>query len=233
MSDSPQVQAGCKDLTDSNMSLLDLTQEFSDEPLRLGIMGGTFDPIHLGHLVAADQVRQALSLDKIIFMPAGSPVYKQGTTGASPEARMEMVRLAIQDNPYFVASDLEIARSGLTYTIDTLEALQEMYQGRAELFFITGADALDSLPSWKRADEISSFAHLVGVTRPGYTLELTTSLKDTIKDLTRLHLIEVSALAISSSDIRKRLNHGFRVRYLIPDKVAAFIEAQDLYQGSC
>ena len=192
--------------------------------LRLGVMGGTFDPIHHGHLVAAEEARHALRLDRVLFVPAGAPWQKSDSTISSSSDRLEMVELAIGDNTAFEASRLEIDRAGPTYTIDTLRTFREQRPG-AELFFVTGADATLEILSWKQPDEALGLATFVAVTRPGYDLARLGSLPE----LDRVVVLEIPALAISSTDIRRRVFEGRPIRYLVPNAVASYIEQRGLY----
>jgi nicotinate-nucleotide adenylyltransferase len=182
-------------------------------------MGGTFDPIHHGHLVAAEEARYAFSLERVTFIPAGHPWQKERHV-APAEARYEMTQLAIADNPAFEVSRIEIDRDGPTYTVDTLRALRAE-KPDAELFFITGADAIREILTWKDPDEALALATFVAVTRPGYELEKLPS--------QQIEVLEIPALAISSTDIRARVAVGRPIRYLVPDAVAAHIKIHGLY----
>lgn len=196
---------------------------------RLGIMGGTFDPIHNGHLVAAEQAFDDLSLDVVVFVPAGRPAFKQNKQVTSGEDRYAMTLLATSDNPHFLASRFEIDRAGITYTADTLRLLREMYPSNVELYFITGADAIAEIVTWRNADVIARLAHLVGATRPGYDLrraERTIASSPYHFDVSYL---EVPALAISSSYLRARVAAGQSLRYLTPDPVTGYIHKHKLY----
>lgn len=196
---------------------------------RMGIMGGTFDPIHNGHLVAAEQAFDDLGLDVVVFMPAGRPAFKQDKRVTSGEDRYAMTLLATSDNPHFLASRFEVDRDGITYTAETLELLSGMYPHNVELYFITGADAIAEIVSWRDADKIARLAHLVGATRPGYDLA---HAREAIArsclgfDVTYL---EVPALAISSSYLRDRVHAGQSLRYLTPDQVTGYIHKHHLY----
>jgi len=187
---------------------------------RLGLMGGTFDPIHNGHLVAAEEARYAFSLDRVMFIPAGRPWQKERHV-AAPAERFQMTVLATQDNPHFEVSRTEIDREGPTYTVDTL---RELRAGRPDdaLFFITGADAIREILSWKDPDEALQLATFVAVTRPGYELDRLPS--------RAIEVLEIPALAISSTDIRARVAAGRPIRYLVPDAVAAHIKVRGLYR---
>ena len=185
-------------------------------------MGGTFDPIHHGHLVAASEVQAWFELDEVIFVPTGQPWQKTHREVSPAEDRYLMTVIATASNPRFSVSRVDIERGGPTYTIDTLRDLQAQRPG-AELFFITGADALARILSWKDAHTIFDLAHLVGVTRPGHELSLTGLPEDRVSQL------EVPALAISSSDCRERVAAGLPVWYLVPDGVVQYIAKHRLY----
>jgi nicotinate-nucleotide adenylyltransferase len=183
-------------------------------------MGGTFDPIHHGHLVAASEVQSLLDLDEVVFVPTGHPYLKEGVSPA--EHRYLMTVIATASNPRFTVSRVDIDRAGDTYTIDTLRDLHAA-RPDAELFFITGADALAQILSWKDADELWELAHFVGVTRPGYQLCEAGLPED------RVTLQEVPAMSISSTDCRMRVADGEPVWYLVPDGVVQYINKHRLY----
>ncbi|WP_258553300.1 nicotinate-nucleotide adenylyltransferase [Dermatophilus congolensis] len=189
---------------------------------RVGVMGGTFDPIHHGHLVAASEVQHRFGLDEVVFVPTGHPWQKSGRKVSPAEHRYLMTVIATASNPRFTVSRVDIDRPGLTYTIDTLRDLHEE-RPESELFFITGADALKRILSWKDVDELWSLAHFVGVTRPGHEL--------TSEGLPSegLSLAEIPAMAISSSDCRERVAAGQPVWYLVPDGVVQYIAKHCLY----
>ena len=193
---------------------------------RIGVMGGTFDPVHHGHLSAASEVAAEFALDEVVFVPTGSPWQKADRDVSPAEDRYLMTVIATASNPRFSVSRIEVDRAGPTYTIDTLRELRATY-GDAELFFITGADALAQILGWHAADELFRLAHFVGVSRPGYEPV----------DLARfpegaVTLLQVPALAISSSDCRDRVGRGHPVWYLVPDGVVQYIEKRSLYAGS-
>lgn len=190
---------------------------------RIGVMGGTFDPIHHGHLVAASEVRQSFELDEVIFVPTGQPYMK--TAVSSAEHRYLMTVIATASNPDFTTSRVDIDRSGPTYTIDTLRDLSRQYPD-ADLFFISGADAIAQIVDWKDIDELWDLAHFVAVSRPGHAL--------TISGLPpqRVSSLEVPALAISSTDCRARVGRGFPVWYLVPDGVVQYISKHHLYRST-
>ena len=192
---------------------------------RIGVMGGTFDPIHHGHLVAASEVADRFDLDTVIFVPTGQPWQKAAKKVSPAEDRYLMTVIATASNPRFRVSRVDIDRGGDTYTIDTLADLRAQYPD-AELFFITGADALASIVTWRDWDRMFDLAQFVGVTRPGY--ELTEAMLPEVHQ-ERVHLIDVPAMAISSTDCRERSAAGRPVWYLVPDGVVQYIAKNDLY----
>jgi nicotinate-nucleotide adenylyltransferase len=191
---------------------------------RIGVMGGTFDPIHHGHLVAGEEARHALALDRVLFVPTGDPWQKSDAPVSPAGDRLEMVRLAIEDNDAFDTSRVDVDRGGPTYTVDTLNALRRHYPG-AELFFITGADAILEILTWKDPQEVLGLAMFVAVTRPGHDLAGLESLG--VHD--RVVVLEIPALAISSTDIRERVAGRRPIRYLVPPQVARYISDHGLY----
>ncbi len=192
---------------------------------RVGVMGGTFDPVHHGHLVAASEVASVFGLDEVVFVPTGQPWQKFDREVSPAEHRYLMTVIATASNPRFTVSRVDIDRQGLTYTIDTLRDLAAQ-RPDCELYFITGADALAQILSWKDSDELFSLAHFVGVTRPGHTLD------DTGLPADRVSLMEVPAMAISSTDCRTRVARGEPVWYLVPDGVVQYIAKYSLYRGA-
>jgi nicotinate-nucleotide adenylyltransferase len=198
-----------------------------EEPRRrIGIMGGTFDPIHNGHLVAASEVAHRFGLDEVVFVPTGQP-WQKGEVAVSPaEDRYLMTVIATASNPRFHVSRVDIEREGPTYTVDTLRDLRKLYGPDADLYFITGADALARILSWKDAHEIFELAKFVGVTRPGFELSDAHLPADTVK------LVQVPAMAISSTDCRARVAAGKPVWYLVPDGVVQYITKRHLYRDT-
>lgn len=190
--------------------------------VRIGVMGGTFDPIHNGHLVAASEVARHFLLDEVVFVPTGQPYQKRDVSEA--EHRYLMTVIATASNPAFTVSRVDIDRHGATYTIDTLRDLHAA-RPDAELYFISGADAVAQILEWKDAQELFSLAHFVAVSRPGHPL--------TVSGLPEEHvsLLEVPALAISSTDCRSRVSRGFPVWYLVPDGVVQYISKYHLYRS--
>jgi nicotinate-nucleotide adenylyltransferase len=190
---------------------------------RIGIMGGTFDPIHHGHLVAASEAAHVFALDEVIFVPTGMPYQKTGRTVSAGEDRYLMTVIATASNPRFSVSRVDIDRPGETFTIDTLRDLRAERGPDAELFFITGADALTQIISWRDADELFKLAHFVGCTRPGHQLSLAGLPDDAVS------LIEIPALAISSTECRARVRSGGPIWYLVPEGIAQYISKRKLY----
>jgi nicotinate-nucleotide adenylyltransferase len=189
-------------------------------------MGGTFDPVHHGHLVAASEVASRFGLDEVVFVPTGEPWQKSHTPVSPAEDRYLMTVIATASNPMFTVSRVDIDRDGPTYTIDTLHDLAEQYGGSTDLFFITGADALAQILGWHRSDELLDIAHFVGVTRPGHHLT------DPGFPAGRVTLIEVPALAISSTECRERVQADEPVWYLVPDGVVQYISKRGLYRAA-
>ncbi len=196
---------------------------------RLGIMGGTFDPIHYGHLVTAEQAREALGLDLVLFMPAGSPAFKQGSNVTDAEHRYAMTLLATAANRAFDASRFEIDREGVTYTIDTLKALREFYPQNVKLFFITGADAILEIMTWRDAEHMAELATFIAATRPGYDINQACERVERSGISFDVRYIEIPALAISSTNIRNRIRDGKSVRYLTSESVIGYITKNQLY----
>ena len=191
---------------------------------RIGVMGGTFDPIHHGHLVAASEVQAQFGMEQVIFVPTGQPWQKGHEEVSSAEDRYLMTVVATASNPRFSVSRADIDRGGPTYTIDTLGDLKEQYPD-AELYFITGADALAQILSWHRVQELFELAGFIGVTRPGYALD--------VEHLPRgsVSLVEIPAMAISSTGCRQRVEEGMPVWYLVPDGIVQYITKRRLYRG--
>ena len=187
---------------------------------RIGVMGGTFDPIHNGHLVAASEVAAEFNLDEVLFVPTGDSWQKDVATDA--EHRYAMTVIATESNPLFKASRADIEREGATYTVDTLRDLRAANPD-ADLFFITGTDAISSIGTWKDVDSLWQLAHFVVVTRPGFNLELPSAPEGAIS------VVEIPALEISSTSIRERVRSGRPLWYLVPDGVLDYIAKNGLY----
>lgn len=190
---------------------------------RVGVMGGTFDPIHHGHLVAASEVACRYGLDEVVFVPTGRPTFKQDQQVTEPEHRYLMSVIATASNPRFTVSRVDIDREGITYTIDTLRDLRAA-EPDADWFFITGADAVAQIMAWKDAAQLWDMAHFVAVTRPGHALTIDAAIPDGA-----ISTMEVPAMAISSTDCRRRAVDGLPVWYLVPDGVVQYIAKHGLY----
>jgi len=196
----------------------------------IGLMGGTFDPIHMGHLVTAEEARQQFALDRVVFVPAGYPPHKEKGAVTDPEHRYLMTTLAVMSNPFFTVSRVEIERKEASYTINTVRYFAERLPGR-RLFFITGADAILEILTWKDYRELLELCTFIAVTRPGYPLD---QVCDTVAPkipglLEKVHFLEIPALAISSTYIRERVSRGLTIKYLTPEPVEQYIHKHGLY----
>jgi nicotinate-nucleotide adenylyltransferase len=190
---------------------------------RLGVMGGTFDPIHHGHLVAASEVQSWFDLDEVVFVPTGQPWQKTERAVSAAEDRYLMTVIATASNPRFSVSRVDVDRAGPTYTVDTLRDLRAERGPDWDLYFITGADALEQILSWRDSDELFALAHFVGCTRPDHALSAEGLPGD------KVTLVEVPALAISSTECRARVAHGEPIWYLVPDGIVQYITKRRLY----
>ncbi|MBP7072091.1 MAG: nicotinate-nucleotide adenylyltransferase [Clostridia bacterium] len=199
---------------------------------RIGIMGGTFDPIHYGHLAAAEAARVEFGLCKVIFMPAGNPPHKQSQKISDAEHRYRMTALATSSNSGFEVSRLEVDKAGITYTFDTMEELRSIYGEAPEIYFITGADAVLELLTWYKIGELLTLCKFIAVTRPGFDIW---KLEQKIAEISSKYdgeiiCLEVPLLEISSTDIRERIKNGKPVKYLLPEEVEAYIHKNGLYK---
>ncbi|MCM8780914.1 MAG: nicotinate-nucleotide adenylyltransferase [Candidatus Omnitrophica bacterium] len=188
--------------------------------MKVGILGGTFNPIHIGHLILAEEVREKLDLDRIIFVPAYLPPHKDSSCVISADHRYAMVRLAIRNNKNFSVSDIEIKRDGLSYTIDTIRELKKIY-AKDELYFIIGSDLLNYLGEWKDLDDIMGMVKFVVATRPGYPLD---------KIPSHISKISIRAVDISAYQIRQAIRENKSFRYLVPEAVFNYINKKKLYK---
>lgn len=201
------------------------------EACRIGVMGGTFDPIHFGHLVLAETVRESLDLAEVIFIPTGDPPHKKDQNVSDGHHRLQMVEKAIASNPHFTLSDIEVKRPGFSYTVDTLETLMKDYGPFCDLYFITGADAIVDIFAWKDVGRIIELSTLVAAARPGTDKK---KLSDFLEDLPpylykKIELTQVPALQISSTDIRTKRAQDKTITYLLPREVEDYIYEQGLY----
>src|SRR5438034_1597528 len=192
---------------------------------RLGVMGGTFDPIHYGHLVTAEEALHQFELDEVVFVPTGQPWMKEHDVVSSPEDRYLMTVIATASNPRFSVSRVEVDREGPTYTIDTLRSIKDL--SGADLFFITGADAILEIFQWKERQQLFDMAHFIAATRPGYDIA---ALQERAAAHDGITTMSIPALAISSTDIRGRVAHGRPIRYLVPEGVASYVGKAGLYR---
>lgn len=191
----------------------------------IGIMGGTFDPIHTGHLVAAETALEEAGLDEVWFMPANIPPHKPNTPLASPDQRLEMVRLAIDSHPSYRAVDVELTRGGTSYTYDTVTRLQQLYPDH-RFHYIIGADMVMYLPKWHQIEKLSEMVTFLGVGRPGFDIDLE-ALPSHLRS--RIKLMTMPAMEISSTDIRERIRNGRSIRYRVPESVRLYIERSGIY----
>ena len=198
--------------------------------MRLGLLGGTFDPIHLGHLIVAEAVRTGMGFDSVCFIPAGRPRLRRPPI-ASGRHRLAMVQLAVESNPLFSVSTVEIERPGETYTVDTLEELRQGTASADDLFFIMGVDSLRAFHLWREPGRILELATVVVVKRPGYSATVPDELRSLVPDAAaRLLWASAPQIEISGVELRRRVAQGLSIRYLVPEKVAQYIEAHALYQ---
>ena len=198
--------------------------------MNIGILGGTFDPVHNGHLIVADVAREQLNLNEVLFIPVGQPWLKPERIITAAEHRLQMLRLALDDTPYFSISEIEIERSGPTYTVDTLTALKEQLNAEDELFFILGQDSLMQLPQWHEAPNLIELCYLVAAPRPGVKKPDLKALEAAIPGVTqRVMLMKQPQVDINATDIRERVARGLSVRHLVPEPVNRYIKENRLY----
>ena len=198
--------------------------------MRIGVLGGTFDPVHLGHLIIAEEARTRLSLEKVLFMPAGRPWFKDDNDVTDTADRLEMLRMALEGNPYFCIDTQELERPGATYTVDTIAQLRSQLGPDAEIFFIIGLDALAELARWKDPERLASMCFFAAMRRPEFTQLDVVGLDRTVPGVSgRVHLLENIQVDISSSDIRCRIQRGLPIRYLVPREVDEYIREKGLY----
>ncbi|MCT4621427.1 MAG: nicotinate-nucleotide adenylyltransferase [Marinisporobacter sp.] len=215
-------------ITDS----LDRMNEPNKEHTRIGIMGGTFDPIHYGHLVIAEQIRCEYNLEKVIFIPAGTPPHKSNLRVTDSKHRYFMTLLATITNPYFEVSKIELESEEVSYTIHTIEKLKKVYREDTDLYFITGADAICELDTWKKVKELTKLCKFIAATRPGLESSQVDAKINELKEIYGADIgkIDLPALAISSTDIRNRIRDEQSIKYLLPEPVEYYIYKNNLYK---
>jgi nicotinate-nucleotide adenylyltransferase len=200
--------------------------------MRIGVLGGTFDPVHLGHLIVAEEARVRLKLDQVIFMPAGQPWLKAGQCLTPGGHRLQMVELAVASNPFFRVASNEVERPGATYTVDTLVELNRELGPNASLYFILGMDSLAQFHRWKEPDQLLELCQLVVVSRPGHQ---NVDVNDLVARFPQagpgLVLLTVPRIEISSTEVRRRVAEGISIRYLVPEAVEEYISEHRLYQS--
>lgn len=203
-------------------------------PRRIGFMGGTFDPIHHGHLVAAESVYDGFNLEQVVFIPAGMPAHKSQSFVTPSHHRLNMTTLAVKSNPHFSVSTVEVKREGPSYTIDTMRCFRACYGPEAELFFITGVDAVMQIPEWKNAEGLFEICRFIAATRPGYPTENFFRFRDrlSVRQRRGIRMLAIPALSISSSDLRERVRRGRSIKYLVPEVVEQYILEHGLYSGN-
>lgn len=198
---------------------------------KLGIMGGTFDPIHIGHLVTAEAVRMEYGLDEVLFVPAGHPPHKSDALITPMLHRYNMTVMATCSNPFFYVSSIEMERSGPSYTIDTVKELIKQYGEQTEFYFITGTDTIHELPTWHNITELLQLCRFVGATRPGCNSMVDSIIERFGKSGSqRIHHLATPELEISSTDIRERIREGRSIKYIVPENVERYILKENLYQ---
>ena len=198
--------------------------------MRLGIMGGTFDPIHFGHLAMAESVREIFSLDEVLFIPSARPPHKVEKVVTPEVHRLMMTYLATQSNDKFQVSPVEILRDGLSYTLDTMNQLEKKFGADTELFFIIGADSMVDLPKWHKSKELVEKVHFIATTRPGVEVDLEEVRNFFGESAKNIYQVAVAGLDISSTDIRERVKSGRSIKYLVPEVVEEYILKENLYK---
>jgi nicotinate-nucleotide adenylyltransferase len=199
---------------------------------KIGILGGTFNPIHCGHLIIAESVRESQDFDRVLLIPSGQPPHKPDSEVIDPEFRYEMVRRSVSSNPFFEASRVEIDTDGYTYTVNTLQTLKKAYGDETELCFIIGADVIPELTSWREYRTVFGLCEFIAVRRPGIGRNSADAVVEKLKSeySARINLIDAPLIDISSSKIRERCNAGKSIKYLVPEDVEDYIKTEELYR---
>ena len=200
------------------------------QPVKIGLLGGTFDPIHMGHMLIAEDAREGLGLDAVVFIPAGRPWLKATRSVTEPEHRLAMVELAVSSNPHFCASGIEVRRPGLTYTVDTLQQFRNHYGQEPVLFLILGMDSLNELSRWRSPERLFDLCTVVGISRPGQD-DINLDRLDSIAEGAsgKVVLIPGPSVGISGTEIRDRVAHGRSIRHRVPEAVESYILDHSLY----
>jgi len=202
--------------------------------VRIGLLGGSFNPVHVGHLVVAEQARERLGLERVLFVPARISPHKLGKPLAPAEDRLRMVQLAIADNPAFEASDIELRRGEPSYSVDTVRQLREQSNGEWNIHFLVGSDTLPELPAWHRIGELAELCKFVVFSRPGDPLDALEPLRGALRDEQVAAIaersFEIPLIGVSSTDIRRRVREGRSIRYLVPEPVRRYVVARGLYR---
>ncbi|MGE5328419.1 MAG: nicotinate-nucleotide adenylyltransferase [Deltaproteobacteria bacterium] len=203
---------------------------YSQKHKKIGLIGGTFDPIHFGHLLAAERAREEYSLEKVYFIPSANPPHKNYYEMAESKSRFEMVETAIKDNLYFEISDMEFVRTGYSYTIDTVNAFADLMGQDCKIYFIIGTDNVGQILGWKNADELMKKVEFIAMTRPGkWEEELVLNMNKLKEKGCRINIVEMPLIHIESTDIRNRINNGLSVKYIVPEEVERYIIDNKLY----
>lgn len=203
-----------------------------DSVQKIGISGGTFNPIHIGHLIIAETVRDKFGLDKVLFIPSGMPPHKNLESVVCAEKRFDMVQRAVAGNPHFEASRVEVDREGYTFTVDTLKKLREIYGKDTGLYYIIGADVLNDLLTWRSYEEVFKICEFIAVLRPGNDEKAFYKQMEYLRDAygVKIHFIDAPLIDVSSTEIRERIKEGRSIKYLVPESVEEYIESNGLYK---
>jgi nicotinate-nucleotide adenylyltransferase len=199
--------------------------------MRVGVIGGTFDPVHIGHLIIAEGTRDALSLERVVFVPAGQPPHKRGERISPASHRLAMTRLAIAGNAYLTTSTVDMDRSGPSYTVDTIGILQEKWGPEAQIHFLIGGDSLAELPTWHQPDRLVEICRVVAIPRPGYDPDLEALEAQIPGASERIRILDLPRVALSATEIRDRVRDRRSIRYLVPETVERYIYRHRLYRA--
>jgi len=208
----------------------DLLEMRPQKHKKIGLIGGTFDPVHFGHLLAAERAREEYGLEKVYFIPSANPPHKSYKGMAEAQNRFEMVEMAIRDNPYFQISNMEFLSKGYSYTIDTVNAFIDLMGQNCKIYFIIGTDNVGEILGWKNADELIKKVEIIAMTRPGkWEEELVQNLNILKERECRINIVEMPLIHIESTNIRKRVNNGLSIKYIMPEDIEKYIIEKKLY----